>query len=293
VSKHRPVLRRWPRQALVAGVALALIGVGAAIAVHAGAVTDRAAACRPGVDAVESAPDAAAPDGRREVWIHRPAGLDHATVPVLYLLHGYPGRPADLARSALPGLLDQQTCRSGRPFVIAMPDGRAGQTDTEWGDAADGRFAIERFVTTTAITLVEGAHRRPAALRAIGGFSMGGYGAAVLALRHPDRYRQVVAFSGYYRPDDPDRVFDDDAAHAPDRLLAASAGQRYFLVEGTDEDTPLTQGSIRGEADRFAGLLLAAGVIVTVLHPRGGHDANAWYPQLAAMARFLDAGWPT
>jgi S-formylglutathione hydrolase FrmB len=241
---------------------------------------------------VLSASDASAPDGRRRVWVHRPAGTDGATVPVLYLLHGYPSQPQDLVDSALPGLLDQQMCQSGHPFVIAMPDGRAGETDTEWGDAADGSFAIERFVTTTAISLVEGAHRRPAARRAIGGFSMGGYGAAVLALRHPDLYRQVAAFSGYYHPDDTDGVFDDDSAYAPDRLVTAAAGQRYFLVEGTDEDTALMNGSIRGEADRFARLLHAAGVAVTVRHPPGGHDDATWYPQLGTMATFFDTGWP-
>jgi S-formylglutathione hydrolase FrmB len=251
------------------------------------------AACVPGVDAVVSAPDPSAPGGRRTVWVHRPTGADHATIPVLYVLHGYPGMPTDLADGDLPGLLDHQMCESGRPFVIAVPDGRADETDTEWGDDADGSFAIERFVTTTAVALVESGHRRPASLRAVAGFSMGGYGAAALALRHPDLYRQVAAFGGYFHADDPDQVFDDDAAHAPDRLTASGTGQRYFLVEGTDEDTALMHGSIRGEADRFAGLLRRAGITVTVAHPPGGHNNVTWNPQLANMAAFLDAGWTT
>jgi S-formylglutathione hydrolase FrmB len=227
------------------------------------------------------------------VWVHRPAGADQATIPVLYLLHGFPGGPADVANGDLPDLLDQQMCESGRPFVIAAPDGRADDIDTEWGDDADGSFAIEQFVTTTAVALVESGYRRPAALRAVAGFSMGGYGAATLALRHPDLYRQVAAFGGYFHADDPDRVFVDDTAHAPDRLAAAGAGQRYFLVEGTGEDTALMHGSIRGEADRFAGLLRRAGIVVTVAHPPGGHGDATWNPQLAAMAAFLDAGWTT
>src|SRR5262249_37622382 len=123
-----------------------------------------AGVCRAGVDTVVSAPDAGTPDGLRRVWVHRPAGVDAATIPVLYLLHGYPGGPEDIADSDLLGLLDRQMCASGRPFVVAIPDGQAGQTDTEWGDAADGSFAIERFVTTTTIALVEGDRRRPAAL---------------------------------------------------------------------------------------------------------------------------------
>jgi S-formylglutathione hydrolase FrmB len=255
------------------------------------AVPAGSAGCRPGADSVVSAPDPSASDGHRAVWVHRPAGVDDATVPVLYLLHGYPGDPADVAAGDLPGLLDRQMCRTGRPFVVAAPDGRAGDTDTEWGDDAGGSFAIERFVTTTAVALVEGAERRAPALRAIGGFSMGGYGATVLALRHPDLYTQVAAFAGYYHADDPDGVFDDDAAHAPDRLVAPGSGQRYFLVEGADEDTALMRGSVRGEADRFAVLLRRAGVTVAVSHPDGGHSYGVWYSQSAAMVTFLTVGW--
>src|SRR2546423_8267572 len=94
-------------------------------------------------------------------------------------------------------------CRTGRPFVVAVPDGRAGRLDTEWGDDARGRFAIETFVTQRAVALVEGDQRRPAPLRAIAGFSMGGYGAAAIALRHPDEYRQVASFSRGYPTHDP------------------------------------------------------------------------------------------
>src|SRR5437762_866086 len=121
------------------------------------------------------------------------------------------------------------------------------------------------FVTRQAVALVEGNARRPATLRAVAGFSMGGYGAAALALRHPDEYRQVAAFSGYYRVDDPDGVFGrQTSAHAPDRLVSKATGQRFFLVEGTDEHTPLQTGSIRGEADRFAAMLRARHVTVSV-----------------------------
>jgi S-formylglutathione hydrolase FrmB len=237
--------------------------------------------------------DASAPGGRRTVWVHRPAGPDRADLPVLYVLHGYPADPAALAGGSLPRLLDAQMCRTGRPFVVAVPDGRAGRLDTEWGDDARGRFAIETFVTQLAVGLVEGALRRPAPLRAIAGFSMGGYGAAALALRHPDEYRQVAAFGGYYRIDDPDGVFGrQPGGHAPDRLLSAAPGQRYFLVEGTDEHTTLRVGGIRGEADRFANALRSRGVTVSVSHPPGGHGDDAWYPQLGPMVDFLDTGWP-
>ena len=295
-----------------AGLAFAMLGAGGALAARHGAAPapptvpapppapvpvpataiTSAPTCGPGIDSTPAVPDRSAPGGRRTVWVHRPAGPDRADLPVLYVLHGYPADPVKLTTGSLPRILDAQMCRTGRPFVVAVPDGRAGTLDTEWGDDARGRFAIETFVTQRAVALVEGDQRRPAALRAIAGFSMGGYGAAVLALRHPDEYRQVASFSGYYRVDDPDRVFGrQPGAHAPDRLLDAAAGQRYFLVEGTDEHTRLQVGGIRGEADRFAAVLRARQVTVSVAHPPGGHADDCWYPQLGAMVDFLTAGW--
>jgi S-formylglutathione hydrolase FrmB len=256
------------------------------------APTSPGPACQQGVDATVSVADASAPGGRRTVWVHRPAGPDRADIPVLYVLHGYPGGPGELAEGTLPHLLDAQMCRTGRPFVVALPDGRAGDTDTEWGDDARGTFHIESFVTQQAVALVEGAKRRPATLRAIAGFSMGGYGAAALAMRHPDEYRQVASFSGYFRMDDPDGVFGrQTATHAPDQLIDSAAGQRFFLVEGTDEDTPLQVGGIHGEADRFAALLRARNVTVSVAHPPGGHSDDAWDSEYGPMVDFLDSGW--
>src|SRR2546429_3330437 len=99
--------------------------------------------CGPSSDAVRSLPDASAPGGQRAVWVHRPAGPDYPDLPVVYLLHGYPADPAALAHGSLPGLLDREMCRTGRPFVLAVPDGRAGRLDTEWGDDAGGRVPVE------------------------------------------------------------------------------------------------------------------------------------------------------
>jgi enterochelin esterase-like enzyme len=119
---------------------------------------------------------------------------------------------------------------------------------------------------------------------------MGGYGAAALALRHPQLYSQVASFGGHYRLDDPDGVFaDDDADHAPDQLVsAATAGQlRFFLVEGAQEDAALQNGSIRGEAERFATILRRDDVTVGTAHPPGGHDANGWYPALGPVSEVI------
>lgn len=252
-----------------------------------------ARACGAFHDTLLQLPDAGAPGDHRTVWVHRPAGPDSADLPVLYLLHGYPGSAADVARSTLGSQLDRLMCRSGRPIVIVAPDGNdAGNDDTEWSDDAHGRFDIESFLTGQLITAVEGAHRRPARLRAIGGWSMGGYGAAALALRNPSLYRQVVTFGGYFRVDDPDDAFGtDDSAHSPDQLLDNARGMRFFLAEGTQDYESLQIGTIHGEADRFAALLGQIPAQVTVVHPQGGHNMGTWQQAFPAMITFLDAGW--
>jgi S-formylglutathione hydrolase FrmB len=261
----------------------------------ASGATAAARSCPPGTTQAVSVPDPTAPQGRRQVIVHLPPGPDRADIPVLYLLHGYPGDPQSLLDS-MNGMLDAQMCRTGRPFVVAAPDGEAGGLDTERGDDTAGRFDVESFVTEATIDATEGSHRRSRTLRAIGGFSMGGYGAAALALRHPQLYSQVASFGGYYRLDDPDGVFaDDDVDDAPDQLVsAATAGQlRFFLVEGVQEDTALQNGSIRGEAERFATILGRNDVAVGIAHPPCGHGADGWYPALADCADFLTAGFAT
>lgn len=249
----------------------------------------------PGSDEVVTLPDTGAPEEGRELWIRRPPGPDSADLPVLYLLHGSSSSHRTLMDADVGARLDRQMCRSGVEFVIAAPYGQeSGGATTEWGDAHDGRFALESFVTGAAVTAVEGEFPRPRSLRAIGGFSMGGYGAAALALRNPDLYSQVVSWGGYFRADDPHGILGEDTdPHSPDRLLGSEDVRdlRFMLVEGREDHTPLQDGSIHGEAERFAALLAGHGMTVTTLRPRGGHDLTTWKRTFPEAVDFLVAGW--
>lgn len=249
----------------------------------------------PGTEEVLTLPDNGAPEGGRPLWIRRPPGPDSADLPVLYLLHGSASTHRTLMGEDIGELLDQEMCRSGIEFVIAAPYGQELEgSDTEWGDAAHGRFALESFVTGPVVEAVEGEHPRPRALRAVGGFSMGGYGAAALALRHPGLYSQVVSWAGYFRVDDPHGTFGDDpASHSPDLLLDSEEVRdiRFMLVEGTDDHTPLQKGSIHGEAERFADLLAEHDMTVATLHPRGAHDFATWKRSFPDAVDFLASGW--
>jgi poly(3-hydroxybutyrate) depolymerase len=68
----------------------------------------------------------------REVWVYRPLTPDTETLPVLYVLHGFPGKPEDVFAKSVCDYLDARTAAGDPPFVIAAPDGNgAVHPDTE------------------------------------------------------------------------------------------------------------------------------------------------------------------
>jgi S-formylglutathione hydrolase FrmB len=226
------------------------------------------------------------------VWVYRPAVPDSATLPVVYLLHGYPGTDLDVDGIGLAGLLDQQFEAGAAPFVVAVPNGQSDtRPDTEWADSADGEVRVESFIVKTAIAAVEGANRRDNAHRAVAGFSMGGYGAANLAEHHPELFGQLVSVAGYYHIDDlsgmgaGNPAWED--AYSPDRHVVSLAGARTLLIEASAEDDPL----IQGEGDRFAALQRAAGQNPALVVAPGDHSWPMVAGQLPTIVNFLDAGW--
>jgi S-formylglutathione hydrolase FrmB len=212
------------------------------------------------VTSVVEVPDATAVGGTREVRIYRPPGPDSRRLPVLYLLHGLPGQDDDFARTGLVEQMDGRLC-AGERFVAAVPDGNVAMTDsdgaydTEWADDPEGRFDLESFVTGPLVRAVEGNLTRPAALRAIGGFSMGGFAAASIALRHPTTYRTILAFAGYFDIDDPDHALGNTATaqshHSPDKLIHQAKGMHIYLADGRSDTLRVVEGQSQDYAERL------------------------------------------
>jgi S-formylglutathione hydrolase FrmB len=230
-----------------------------------------------------------APGGRRQAWEYVPGVPDPDRLPVVYFLHGLPGSWSDLPRAGAKEALDRIFASGVAPFILVAPDGASnGPRDTEWADSSDGRVHLEGFVTGPLIAAVEGAHRRPRAERAIVGFSMGGYGAAMVAFRHGDLYGQLGVLAGYFKIDDPDGVFaGTQAEHDPNEHVEAFRGLRVLLVEDAGEKLAL----VRGEAARFGEALQRAGVDASVAVTPGSHSPAWVVAQLPALARFLNAGF--
>ena len=234
------------------------------------------------------------------VLVVTPARGDVAAMPVLYLLHGCPDAPeaplaAGLARAVVGGSAAGATWP---PFVLAVPVGvgwRRG--DHEWADAADGARGdlVESWLVDRVVPAVEGAHRRPPSRRTLAGFSMGGYGALNVGLRRPGVFGSLVAFSGYFRADDPEGVFGGDprllGANSP--LLRAAhpatcppRGLRAALVE-TDHEPSL----IAGQSAPMAAVLRRGGTEVLELHPRGAHRWGSVAAAWPGVLTWLAAGW--
>jgi len=228
----------------------------------------------------------------RNVWVWTPplGNLDRDTLPVVYMLHGWPGSPQSvLAAVAKP--LATAFAAGAKPFIAVFPDGNAKtHVDSEWADSSDKKAMIETWITTNLISAVEGSHIRPKEARAIMGFSMGGYGAAIIGLHHPDLYSQIIPISGYYVIDDLTGAFvgkDKLAYQSPINYLSAAHNFRWFLAEGQNDPTAL----IHGQATSWWTKLNKIGVKATLNLPPGGHSFALVASVMAPMAKWLS--WPS
>ncbi len=229
---------------------------------------------------------------KNDVYVYRPPVPDSPRLPVLYFLHGVPGHASDVFDAGLPGLMDTFFAQGNPPFVLVAPDGNgAHHDDTEWANARDGTDQIETFVTSNVISAVEGANRRDRTRRAIAGFSMGGYGAANLALRHPDLYDDTIPMAAYFHVDDPAGMFGGDlvtiAANSPELHLDAAHGHRIFIVDGDEDDERVVKGESRaGAATRREG-----GGPVWFQSIPGSHSWQFVAAAFPSVERFLDGEW--
>jgi len=124
--------------------------------------------------------------------------------PTLYLLHGSPGKDIDWltggkAADSADALIDAGKIPE---LIIISPDGNGRQGSTsEWGDSLDHKQNIEDYVATDLVQYVDKHYRTIAdsAHRAIGGLSMGGFGAANIAIHHPTVFGTFISLGGYYK----------------------------------------------------------------------------------------------
>ncbi len=197
-------------------------------------------------------------------------------LPVVYMLHGWPGTPNGLI-AGVQAPLTAAFAKGAAPFIAVFPDGNATtHSDSEWADSYDGRAMIESWLTTNVIKTVEAGNIRSRNDRAIMGFSMGGYGAAIIGLHHPELFGQIVTLAGYFVIDDLTNAFDSgpttDKKHkyqTPSTYLNVAKKERWFLGESNQDYTQL----IRGQAAAWGAKLKTVKASYTLsTNLSGGHS---------------------
>jgi S-formylglutathione hydrolase FrmB len=108
--------------------------------------------------------------------------------PVLYLLHGLTGAHDDWWTKTKLREYVQNT-----PLIVVMPDG-----ENSWyvNSVMETNDRFEDYIVHDVSQYVQKLYSIDTARQAIAGLSMGGYGATMLGLRHPAKYRFVGSLSG-------------------------------------------------------------------------------------------------
>jgi enterochelin esterase-like enzyme len=224
----------------------------------------------------------------RQMYIYLPPGYDsplnaRRRYPVVYLLHGAPGGPADWTKGAHANLIADEMIAAGqmRPMILAMPDGNGGQwRDTEYVNKFNGTDNEMDYLAYGVVPWVD-AHFRTiprADDRALGGMSMGGYGAYNVGLHHPELWRTLFSISGYFAADRSE-VFgaNDPLGHNPQFLVANSPTAYVARVPGVRsmnlliEESTADWGGYTQKAQAFDRELTTLGIPHTLdmHHPTG------------------------
>jgi len=151
-----------------------------------------------------------------EYTIYLPADYEtsNRSYPVLYLLHGYSDDETGWIQFGEANMIADKGVANGDypPCIIVMPDGKVSW----YVNSFDGKDPWEDMFIKEFIPFIEKEYRiRPQKeFRAIAGLSMGGNGALLLSMRHPELFSSCVAMSA--------GTFTDE------EIIADDSYDRYF-----------------------------------------------------------------
>ncbi|HKP89620.1 MAG TPA: alpha/beta hydrolase-fold protein [Thermoleophilaceae bacterium] len=212
--------------------------------------------------------------GSRAQIAVRPPGAERP--PLLVFLHGRGGGPETNVNGEF---LSALRALGRRAPAVVFPD---GGDHSYWHDRRDGRFGryVMREVIPEALRRLRADRRRVA----IGGISMGGFGAFDLALLNPGRFcavgghsAAVWATAGETAPG----AFDDAADFARNDVVAMARSRRpapHLWLDSGDAD-PFVPG------DRA----LAAALGIRKRTWPGGHEGDYWRSHYDDYMRFYGA----
>ncbi len=239
--------------------------------------------------------------GRRIPYtLHRPDGAGDGPFPVFYLLHGHGGGERDWLGV---GGLEQAIAKDPdlAPMLVVMPG-----FGNSWYVDSKAFGPVEQAFFREFLPEVESRWHGDPGRRAIGGLSMGGFGALHLSLRRPGSFTAVAALSpAILTPDAPvgplqlrffgkafGSPFDRsrfEAANPFELLRALPEGTRlpaFYLMSGDDDEFGLEIGTIR-----FYLALRSLGVRPELRIRDGGHRWPLWRRELPSVLSFVSRRW--
>lgn len=252
--------------------------------------------------------DTPALGGKRKVYIYTPPGYatnPNKRYPVIVLLHGSPGGPLDWLWQGDAHLAVDKAIAAGilPPCIVAMPDGHGPfvKGGSEWADAISGKCNMETAVSRDLVSFLKARYRASEnpALWTVGGLSEGGYGAANLTVRHPDRFRTALVLSGDLRVsdswgDDTDVFGNDPAVRSANspieqvKRVAPDIRQKlhFYVAVGADDDQDLIS-----QAVGFTSIARSAGATVQLARDPGNHKWGFWKKHFADSLSLLGPWW--
>jgi diacylglycerol O-acyltransferase / trehalose O-mycolyltransferase len=225
--------------------------------------------------------------------------------PVVYLLHGCCDDYQAWSRVS-----DIAALSEASGVLVVMPDGGKAGYYSDWLKGPKW----ETFHLTELRTYLATNFRADSTKEAIGGFSMGGFGALSYAARHPGRFKAVMALSPVADPlRDPELVLDDISSqtpktnpynlwgsptksaatwkkHDPYYLASGLRDATVYLYAGTGKDA--WEPSLRAETVKLADRLKSLGLaklditLTQRTNQPGTHLARYWN-------RELKNAWPS
>jgi enterochelin esterase-like enzyme len=231
------------------------------------------------------------------VVVYLPPGYATSTrrYPVLYLLHGFPGKPLAFLDTVRMGVVEDDLVaqHKAQPLILVMPFGSTGEfTDEEWANGVSPGNQWATFVSRDVVNAIDARYRtiaKPAA-RAIGGLSEGGYGAINIELHHPREFSLVESWSGYELPAKIRSIFgpklgllsqNDPMTMLPRVAPELRALHRYLWIYSGRSDP------LRLQNQAFARELSRVHVAHRYFEAAGGHTWALWRKE--AVAAYLTA----
>ncbi len=154
--------------------------------------------------------------------------------PVLYLLNGFGGDETSWIRMAHIQMLADSLINYHiiRPMILVMPDGQNSYFINDYKNA----FPYEDFFIKEFIPFIDSLYRTlpEKNSRGIAGLSMGGYGAIILAVKHPDIFGYSIALSAALRTNEtfenlsPDRYKNNFSRLFGDSLTGSERITRHW-----------------------------------------------------------------